>query len=100
MVVTVFPATVETCVVQDRVGWPLIWTVQAPHSAMPQPNLVPVMPRAVAQDPQQGHLRDHVHRLRFSVQGKFDCSHGASFGDTSLSIQTERGKARCYCGTT
>src|SRR5450755_1400959 len=44
MVVTLFPATVETGVMQDRVGWPLICTVQAPHRAMPQPNLVPVMP--------------------------------------------------------
>src|SRR5262245_27059198 len=44
MVVTFLPATVEIGVVQDRVGCPLIWTVQAPHRAMPQPNLVPVSP--------------------------------------------------------
>jgi hypothetical protein len=30
---------------QERMGWPLMWTVQAPHSAMPQPNFVPVIPR-------------------------------------------------------
>src|SRR5262249_53493459 len=29
---------------QDRVAAPSIWTVQAPHSATPQPNFVPVMP--------------------------------------------------------
>ncbi len=29
---------------QERVGAPSTCTVQAPHSAMPQPNLVPVMP--------------------------------------------------------
>ena len=28
---------------QERTASPLMWTVQAPHMAMPQPNLVPVM---------------------------------------------------------
>src|SRR6266446_4558263 len=32
-------------VMQERVATPSICTVQAPHSAMPQPNFVPVMPR-------------------------------------------------------
>jgi hypothetical protein len=27
---------------QERAGAPSMWTVQAPHCAMPQPNLVPV----------------------------------------------------------
>src|ERR1700709_641962 len=31
-------------VMQERVGAPSICTVQAPHSAIPHPNLVPVMP--------------------------------------------------------
>ena len=31
-------------VMQERVATPSICTVQAPHSAMPQPNFVPVMP--------------------------------------------------------
>src|SRR3954452_19879302 len=31
-------------VTQDRVATPSMCTVQAPHSAAPQPNLVPVMP--------------------------------------------------------
>ena len=31
-------------VMQERVATPSTWTVQAPHSAMPQPNFVPVMP--------------------------------------------------------
>jgi hypothetical protein len=43
MVVTFFPATLEIAVVQERVASPLICTVQAPQSAMPQPNFVPVM---------------------------------------------------------
>ena len=44
MVVTVLPATLEIGVTQERTGCPLMWTVQAPQSAMPHPNLVPVMP--------------------------------------------------------
>src|ERR1700754_4038196 len=42
MVVTFFPATAEMGVTQERVGCPSMCTVQAPHSAIPQPDLVPV----------------------------------------------------------
>src|SRR5258706_6931413 len=45
MVVILLPAAALTGVEQDRAGWPFTCTVQAPHSAMPQPYLVPVMPR-------------------------------------------------------
>lgn len=44
MVVTLLPATLETGVMQDRIACPFRWTVQAPHSAIPQPNFVPVIP--------------------------------------------------------
>ena len=44
MVVTLLFATAESGVTQARTGWPSTCTVQAPHSAMPQPNLVPVSP--------------------------------------------------------
>src|SRR5258708_28801195 len=44
MVVIFLPATAETGVMQARVGAPSTCTVHAPHSAMPQPNFVPVMP--------------------------------------------------------
>src|SRR6185503_11045485 len=37
--------TVPTCVWQDRTALPFTWTVQAPHSPAPQPNLVPFMSR-------------------------------------------------------
>src|SRR5713226_172645 len=43
MVVTCFPATLEIAVMQERVAAPLMCTVQAPQSAMPQPNFVPVL---------------------------------------------------------
>ena len=44
MVVIFFPPTADTGVTHERVGVPSRCTVQAPHSAMPQPNLVPVRP--------------------------------------------------------
>ncbi|MOA15485.1 hypothetical protein D3C78_1356430 [compost metagenome] len=44
MVAIACPATADTGVTQARIGSPSRCTVQAPHSAMPQPNLVPVMP--------------------------------------------------------
>src|SRR5438105_13231498 len=44
IVITFFPATVAIAAPHERVATPLIWTVQAPHSCTPQPNLVPVMP--------------------------------------------------------
>ena len=56
MVVICLRATVLTGVAQERVGRPSRWTVQAPHAAMPQPNLVPVSPMHVPQDPEQGHV--------------------------------------------
>src|ERR1700739_2488368 len=43
IVVTFFPATLETGVMQERVASPLMCTVHAPQSAIPQPNFVPVM---------------------------------------------------------
>src|SRR6266850_1150429 len=43
IVVIFFPATLETGVMHERVASPLMCTVQAPQSAMPQPNFVPVM---------------------------------------------------------
>src|ERR1700743_2049752 len=45
IVVMARPLTALTGSTQDRTALPSIWTVQAPHWAMPQPNLVPVMPR-------------------------------------------------------
>jgi hypothetical protein len=45
MVVTAPLPTLLMGVTQDRRGVPSMITVQAPHSATPQPNLVPVLPR-------------------------------------------------------
>ena len=43
MVVIFWPAAAEIGVTQERMAWPFMCTVQAPHSAAPQPNLVPVI---------------------------------------------------------
>src|SRR5258706_4451264 len=45
MVVILLPAAELKGVEHDLAGCPFTCTVQAPHSAMPQPYLVPVMPR-------------------------------------------------------
>ena len=43
MVVTSAPVlTDDNGIWQERTGWPSMYTVHAPHSAMPQPYLVPV----------------------------------------------------------
>ena len=44
MVVICLPAASLTETPQERIATPSIWTVQAPHCAMPQPYLVPVRP--------------------------------------------------------
>src|SRR6266705_6708920 len=44
IVVTRLPAAAETGVMHERAGLPSTCTVHAPHSAMPQPNFVPVIP--------------------------------------------------------
>jgi len=43
MVVIFLPATLDMGVTQDRAASPSTCTVQAPHSALPHPNFVPVM---------------------------------------------------------
>src|ERR1700704_3405864 len=44
MVVICLPTASLACTPQERIATPSIWTVQAPHCAMPQPYLVPVRP--------------------------------------------------------
>ena len=44
MVVICLPMASLTSTPQDRIAAPSMWTVQAPHCAMPQPYLVPVRP--------------------------------------------------------
>ena len=56
MVVIFFPAIEETGVTQERVAFPSTCTVHAPHSDMPQPNFVPVMPSVSRKTQSSGML--------------------------------------------
>jgi len=56
MVVTDASPMLLTGVTQERMVTPFIWTVQAPHRAMPQPELRPGHAEHVAQDPQQRRI--------------------------------------------
>src|SRR6185295_7741426 len=69
MVVTLLPLTAEIGVWQARTTCPSTCTVQAPHSAMPQPYLVPVSPsssrRAHSSGVSSGRLT--LYRRPFTV---------------------------------
>ena len=80
MVATAAPPTVEIGVRQERVASPSRWTVQAPQSPTPQPNLRALQIEFVAQHPEKrripvdidGPLQavdfDHIsHRPRLSL---------------------------------
>ena len=53
VVISALP-TLSIVVMQDRAGAPSTCTVQAPQSAMPQPNLVPVMPKTSRRTQRRG----------------------------------------------
>src|SRR3954463_12028880 len=69
MVVTLRPSASETGVWQANVGAPSTCTVQAPHWAMPQPNLVPVRPATsrIAHSSGMSGSASAVHALPFRV---------------------------------
>src|SRR6185503_5109063 len=56
MVVIFLPSAADIGVLQERIGLPSSSTVQAPHSAAPQPNFVPVMPRVSRSTQRSGVL--------------------------------------------
>src|SRR5574340_630990 len=91
MVVTALPATSETGVMQDRVASPSTWTVQAPHRAMPQPNLVPVMPNVSLRTHNRGVLGSTLtsYRLRLTVRrtGMGDPPEKSAAGRSALAAQ-------------
>ena len=67
MVVTGLSPTALTGIWQDRTGCPSRCTVQAPHSAMPQPNLVPVSPSVSRSTHSSGCLGFDVHFDRIAI---------------------------------
>src|SRR2546429_7373650 len=70
IVVTRLLATAEIGSTQVRVATPSRWTVQAPHCAMPQPNLVPVSPSVSRSTQRSGvsGVTSTVSRLPLTVK--------------------------------
>ena len=75
MVVISSPAATRTGTTQDRIVSPLQRTVQAPQSATPQPNFVPVKPQNVAEVPKYRHLgiavEGTVNSIYFEIDHRF-----------------------------
>ena len=67
MVMIEAPSTVPTATTQERIASPLTCTVQAPHCAMPQPNLVPVRPNSSRNTHRQRRLRLDIELVRGPV---------------------------------
>ena len=64
MVVMSLPAAADTGTEQERIATPSMWTVQAPHWAMPQPNFVPVNPSSSRSAHSSGMSRLDIERVR------------------------------------
>ena len=54
----------STGVMHERAGFPSTCTVQAPHSAMPQPNFVPGHAEHVAHHPEERRVAVDIDALR------------------------------------
>ena len=66
MVVIAEPPTLSIVVTHDRVATPSMCTVQAPHSAAPQPNFVPVMP-STSRNTQRRRVVVNIDAMRLTV---------------------------------
>ena len=64
---TFWPSTSDIAVMQERTAWPPTCTVQAPQSATPQPNFVPVSPSLVTQIPEKRQRRIAVVGLARAI---------------------------------
>src|SRR5579863_8025083 len=73
MVTTFFPATSDMAMPQERIASPLRCTVQAPQSATPQPNFVPVRPSSSRRyhisgiDGSPSNVRDWPFTFRLTI---------------------------------
>ena len=70
MVVIFLPATALIGVMQARTAAPSTCTVQAPHSAMPQPNFVPVICSSSRRYQSKRHRGVAVEVARRAVHGQ------------------------------
>src|SRR5215467_2791900 len=94
MVVICDVPTLSTGVMQDRAATPSTCTVQAPQSATPQPNLVPVMPRTSRNTQSSGvspststlWVFPLILMLKAMVFSLFAATHSAFGGDVDDSL--------------
>jgi hypothetical protein len=82
-------ATLSMVVMQDRIGFPSMWTAQAPHSAIRHPNFVPVIPAHRGSPTTAGcphHIDGAIDSIDFDPE-----SHGYLWGTISVNdLQTLR----------
>ena len=78
MVVIADAPTLSMVVRQERVGWPSICTVQAPHWPMPQPNLVPVMPSTSRKTQSKRNVAINIHNSILAIDFDSICHWGLS----------------------
>jgi hypothetical protein len=69
-IVVISPQTSASATWQDRTASPSIWTVQAPHCAIPQPYLTLVMFRPSRSAHKQRHVVWQVNRVTGAVYRK------------------------------
>src|SRR5438132_13127744 len=73
IVVMRLPAATETDVMHERTALPSRCTVHAPHSAMPQPNFVPVIP-STSRSTQSKGVSSSTSTLRAMQLTVYACS--------------------------
>jgi hypothetical protein len=91
MVVIFFPATLEMGVMHERVASPLICTVQAPQSAIPHPNFVPVMFRVSRSTQRRGICGSTSTVVDFPLSAKVMAIH-TSHGQNGILHQMPVGR--------
>src|SRR5215467_8775648 len=91
MVVIDLPSTSDTGMAQERVALPSICTVQAPHDAIPQPNLVPVSLRCSRKTHRSGVLASTPTSLRTPLTVKATMCFPPFVGENFLDLLSADG---------
>jgi hypothetical protein len=77
--VVICPLTADTGKMHERVAFPLMITVQAPHCPSPQPKRGPLQSQIVAQDVEERGGRVYIQRVGFAVHIERDAAHCPRF---------------------
>src|SRR6202162_3194597 len=95
MVVTALPAICPIWVWQENGPLPSIWTMQAPHRPVPQPNLVPVSLSSSRITHNKRGLRRSLRARRLAVDLEIKC-HGfppVGYAERNANAPGRRAKA-------